>query len=404
MLEARLADSVVRQSITVTRLGSASPAPPLRIRRDSGWVRLERLPSDTLDAATQARPIYSRWLPGGSLALPLAQGIRLPVDASTGDAVRLHLAEGTSVWVPRADVAPTRPRERLAAGALRLTEGADRSAIEVSLDEPVPAHIDVVGTRVRWTLFGVVAPEAAGLEGGGRLVRSVRVTDAGDGRVILNVTLAEPPLGWRTVWRDSRMALELRPRPRLAGGLGGLVVAVDAGHPPGGSTGPGGLREDSVTLAVALETAKRLRALGARPILTRPDAAPVSLDQRLVLAEAADVHVFVSIHVNAPGDGRPPESVDGTRGYWQDPRDLSLAKALRDSVAAAMHQEAAGTVQSDLAVLRATWFATGLVEGTAHILPAREAYLRTPEGIAAYASGVVAALKAWTAEIRPEAP
>jgi N-acetylmuramoyl-L-alanine amidase len=189
--------------------------------------------------------------------------------------------------------------------------------------------------------------------------------------------------------------LEIRPSPPAGAGLIGLIVAIDAGHPPGGAIGPTGLTEDSLSLAVALEAAERLRGLGAKPILTRLDAAPVSLEARVLLAETAGAHLFVSVHVNAPGDGRPPESVDGTRVFWLRPHSQQLAKALEDSVAAALHQVRAGAIQSDLAVLRPTWFPSALVEGTTLVLPGREAYLRSPAGVADYAAGIIAGIRAW---------
>ena len=218
-----------------------------------------------------------------------------------------------------------------------------------------------------------------------------------DGPVIIDVILGAPLLGWRTSWQGGRAKLELRPVPGAATGLRGLIVALDPGHPPLGTLGPTGLAEDSLTLAVAIEAAKRLRALGARPVLTRQDARPVSLEARLARAEEAGAQLFVSIHANAPGEGRPPWSVEGTRVFWFQPQARSLAKALEVSVAAALHRDDSGIIHSDLAVTRATWFPAVLVEGTGLTVPAREAYLRSPGGIADYAAGVVAGIQGWLA-------
>jgi len=87
--------------------------------------------------------------------------------------------------------------------------------------------------------------------------------------------------------------------------------------------------------------------------------------------------------------------VDGTRVFWLRPHSQQLAKALEDSVAAALHQVRAGAIQSDLAVLRPTWFPSALVEGTTLVLPGREAYLRSPAGVADYAAGIIAGIRAW---------
>jgi N-acetylmuramoyl-L-alanine amidase len=153
-------------------------------------------------------------------------------------------------------------------------------------------------------------------------------------------------------------------------------------------------------LAVGQETARRLRELGATPILTRAGPEAVSLDERLVRAERAGAHLFVSIHANAPGDGRPPWSVDGTRAYWFQPNAWKLANALHDSVARVLRQPEGGIIYSNLAVLRGTWFPAVLVEGIALTVPLREAHLRTREGVAEYAAGLVAGIQGWAARPR----
>ncbi len=388
------ADTLTR-SVPIIRVQPV-PDPTVTVRPVDLQVRLRRLADPALDSATLARPVFSRWTPGGAMALPLTLGLRLRVDAETDDAVRLRLSRGVGVWVPRNDTEPlagrrTTPRT---VGELRTRRGQDRRIIRIDVSEPVPDAVERSTDRLRWTLFDATVGPAVRVESGPATMR-----DLGDGRVLIEVELDGPALGWRTAWRDGAMTLEIRddPRPGLGPDLKGLVVAVDAGHPPGGSTGPTGLYEGTMTLAVANEVARQLAARGATPILTRTDEAPVSLDARIALAEQADAHVFVSIHANAPGDGRPPWSVDGTRVFWTHHHVRPLARALRDSVAAALGQVPHGVNRSDLAVLRPTWYPATLIEGTALTLPEREALLRSPAGTAAYAAGVVAGLAAWVA-------
>lgn len=388
-----------RRSIPIIRT-SASPPPRIRLRPARGWVRLRRLPSDTMDSATQARPVFSRWTPGGALAVALPLGARLPIELETDQEVRVRLARGVVAWVSRAETEPvTPPREALSSlGQLALTQSGLRSVVALAAPDLVPSTVDVVGNQVRWTLFGVRAGHPASLAEGDGLVRRVSLRDRGGGRVDVNLELSGLPLGWRTAWRNGQVILEIRPTVVTRSGIEGLVVALDPGHPPEGAIGPTGLTEDSLTLAVALEAAQRLRALGARPILTRDTPAPVSLEARVARAEAANAELFVSIHANAPGDGRPPESVDGTRVYWWHPHAFPLARALRDSVPVATGQGRMGTVQTNLAVLRPTWFPAALVEATALVLPVREAWLRSPEGIAEYAAGIIGGIQAWQLE------
>lgn len=394
-LEAREGGAVLRRSIPLTR-SRPTPDPPALPRPVARWVRLRRPPSDPADPARQASPIYSRWTPGGILALPLPQGIRLPADAETSGALRLRLAKGVAVWVPRAEVEDAPPRRSVPVVTdPRLRESATQSFLDVTVAEPLLTTVELVGRHLRWTLFGAKSAVTRPMPESHGLVRGVTVRESKDGPVFIDVALGAPVLGWRTTWGQGRARLELRPVPVAANGLTGLVVALDPGHPPGGTIGPTGLAEDSVTRAVAIEAAKRLRALGARPVLTRGDARPISLEARIALAEKAGAQLFVSIHANAPGDGRPPWSVDGTRVFWLQPQARRLAESLEDSVAAALHLEGSGIIHSDLAVTRATWFPAVLVEGTGLTMPAREAYLRSPRGIAKYAAGIVAGIQGW---------
>jgi len=391
VFEARRGSDTVRRSVPVpVRRGRRLPAPT--VRPADRWIVVRRPPSDTVDSATQARPVFSRWTPGGDLALALPQGLRLRVAAETDDAVRIALAPGWAVWIPSEEAAQTpAPTAGSRITRLELSQGRLAWAVDAVTAERLASHVDVMGERVRWTLFGASAASVTPLKPRGQ-IRSARVRENRDGRVVVELGLAAPPLAWRVVWREGAMRLELRERPAS---LTGLVVALDPGHPPLGTVGPGGLHEDSVTLAVAQVAARRLEQLGARVVLTRSDERPVSIDERLAIAESADAQVFLSIHLNSPGEGRPPGSVDGTRAFWLDPSQFDLAVALRDSVAAAMGQVPVSTVQSNLAVLRATWFRAVLVEATALVLPVREASLRTEAGVAAYAEGLVRGLEAW---------
>lgn len=374
---------------------------PARARPVVGWVQLRRMPNDTVDEATRRRPVFSRWFPGGPLALPLPLGARLPMDARTPDALRLRLSEGTRVWVSAVEtdtLAQGRP-DPLLLGSARVTEADSVLQLSVDAAEPLPSTLEIGASKVRWSIFG--ARHATDLlenaTSGGYLRAASRLPGA-PGRADFELITASPPVGWRTRWKDGKLVLQLRQPWPAARGLVGLVIALDAGHPPGGAIGPTGLREDSVTLAVAQAAARELQRLGARPILVRPDSRALSLEARIASAEAAEARVFVSIHLDAPGDGRSPLSADGTQTLYYQPFAERLALILEASVARATRQPWRGTSLEDLAVLRATWFPAALIEGTCLVLPDREAWLRTPAGVAAYAAGIVAGLARWAGD------
>ena len=81
-----------------------------------------------------------------------------------------------------------------------------------------------------------------------------------------------------------------------------VIVALDPGHggEDPGATGPSGLREKDVVLAVALMLRERLNALpGFRVMLTRDADFFVPLNERVRKARRVQADLFVSIHADA---------------------------------------------------------------------------------------------------------
>ncbi len=133
-------------------------------------------------------------------------------------------------------------------------------------------------------------------------VKSIAVTNRESGRVTVQVVLS-------TSNRSSPAtgsANEADPRPsgttrRNRWSL--TTVVIDAGHggKDPGAIGLGGVREKDVTLAVALEVRKRIRAgmPGVKVIMTRADDSFVELYRRGQIANAAEGRLFISIHCNS---------------------------------------------------------------------------------------------------------
>jgi N-acetylmuramoyl-L-alanine amidase len=81
-----------------------------------------------------------------------------------------------------------------------------------------------------------------------------------------------------------------------------IIVAIDPGHggEDPGATGPTGLREKDVVLAVALKLRDRINALpGMRAMLTRDADFFVPLHERVRKARRVQADLFVSIHADA---------------------------------------------------------------------------------------------------------
>jgi N-acetylmuramoyl-L-alanine amidase len=159
--------------------------------------------------------------------------------------------------------------------------------------------------------------------------------------------------------------------------LRGLVVAVDAGHPPGGARGPTGLREAEINLAVALRLARLLERANARVILTRSDDTALGLYERARIAEAAGAHLFVSLHQNAFPDGVDPFVASGTSTFYFHPHAEGLARALQAELLHELRLRDLGVGRTSLAVLRGlTWMPAALTESMYLMVPQQEAALR----------------------------
>ncbi|MEO7966492.1 MAG: N-acetylmuramoyl-L-alanine amidase, partial [Gemmatimonadaceae bacterium] len=395
---ARRGSDSARKVVTLQHDEEAKPIPPNDVRSYGAWVRMRRLPSDTADRATQVRPIYSRWRPRGNVALPLVQGMRLLADAQTDSAIRLVVASDVRVWVTREDATNSPPRQRLlAAGALLLARDSSGVTLSIPVSEPLPFTVELSGDRLLWTVFGATwkAPPRA-LDGAARIIRRAVPHNETRGRITVDLGLNALPIGWKGEWRDGAMRLRVRQAHVAANGVRGLRILLDPGHPPDGSTGPGGLAEDSVTLAVARAAAARLQSLGADVSLTRRDARRLSVEARAAMIDERSPELFVSIHANSPGPGRPPGAVDRTVVYWSDPHAIWLARAMAQGVGDALQQPTRGNSQGEYAVLRSAWATSVLVEGFGLVLPEREAFMRSGAGIDAYARGIVDGIVKWS--------
>jgi N-acetylmuramoyl-L-alanine amidase len=78
-------------------------------------------------------------------------------------------------------------------------------------------------------------------------------------------------------------------------------IAIDPGHGGSdpGASGPAGLREKDVTLAVARRVASVLTEAGLKVLLTRDDDRFVPLEERTARANEFGADLFISIHCNA---------------------------------------------------------------------------------------------------------
>jgi N-acetylmuramoyl-L-alanine amidase len=118
------------------------------------------------------------------------------------------------------------------------------------------------------------------------------------------------------------------------------TIVIDPGHGGKdiGASGPGGMQEKDVTLAIANKLAVALATkLGARVILTREDDSVVSLDQRTAVANQYKADLFLSVHLNAA----PVKGAHGSEVYF-----LSLEASDELAKKAAESENASGSASA----------------------------------------------------------
>jgi len=360
-----------------------------------GLVRVGVASADS-DEVVIARPVA-----GGTYKWFIIPGTVLRATGRQGDAVRVALEAGLDVWVDASVVT-------------KLPTGANVPRRVVSNVRVVPADgfVDVVmpmsarpayrieseGRTVRLTLHGVTGnTDIVWFQRADPFVRDLQWTNEASDRAVYTLQLDRELFGWRAFWRGDAFVLRLRRTPDVdaARPLAGLRIAVDPGHPPAGSTGPTGLYEGVVTLAIGERVQRLLTERGATPIMTRTTAAPVALGERPMMARKADAHAFVSIHLNAKPDGVNPYLNNGSGTYYFHPSGAGLARAIQSRLLVQLGLNDEGTWFDNLAVVRNAWMPSVLVEGAYVIVPTQEAALRTPEFQEAYALAIVEGLEAW---------
>lgn len=369
---------------------------------DARWVTLApdaRAANDT-DRVVSARPTRggtNRWL--------LLPGTRVEMTAAEAQQVRVRLDDRVQGWIAVADAvelpAGAAPPVRIAR-SIRVVSESGWVDLSIPMSEPAPHLVESVGDRLTLTLYGTrseidnvryLPPDD--------FVRLVDWTQETEQRVQVRVHTARAPLGYQALWRDGAFVLRIRRTPEIDGRapLRGLTIAVDAGHPPGGATGPTGLYEAEAVLVVAERLRAMLEARGASVLMTRATRDPVDLYARAPAARRAGAHAFVSIHLNALPDGVNPFAAHGTSTYFFHPGSARLARLVHEGMVARLGLRDLGVFRGDLAVLRPTWMPAVLCEGAFVMIPEQEWMMRTAEGQGAYARGVADGLEQFFREL-----
>ena len=362
------------------------------------------LDDDSLENGQTDSITVGRALPGGTYAWFFPTGTRVAAIGRRNTDVRLRLSRQAEAWVSAIDVRPLSPggpAPQATVGSISVTRTPDGAVARIPVTQRAPFRVEENERSVMLTVYGATGdvdwirygpPDSP--------IRRITWRQAEADEVALTFELEQPLWGYRTRWDRNDLLLEIRRPPRIDAGdpLKGRVIAVDPGHPPGGASGPTGLREAEANLAVGLELRRLLEAAGARVVMTRTTDTVIDLAPRVAFAERAGAEVLVSVHNNALPDGLNPFVNNGTSVYYNQPRSLPLARAVQAALLRRLGLRDLGVGRGDLALVRGTWMPSILTEGLFMMLPDQEAALRSPEGQRLYAQGVADGLRAYFAE------
>ncbi|MEP7346690.1 MAG: N-acetylmuramoyl-L-alanine amidase [Gemmatimonadaceae bacterium] len=348
------------------------------------------------------RVVIARPVPGGTYKWFLMPGTIVRQTARVGENARIRLDSGLDVWVEAAELrglpAGFVPPRRVTANARVVASGGDWSEVFIPMSARPAYAVEEEDRAIVVTLYDTQAnTDIVNYASADASVERVVWEQVASDRARYTIQLRHAPYGYLVRWESGALAIRVRRPPVIdpAHPLTGLTIAVDAGHPPGGSTGPTGLYEPVATLAIALRVQAYLETRGARVVMTRTAPGAIALNDRPVIARRANAHAFVSIHLNALPDGVNPFISHGTGAYYFNTHSVALARELQRGMVRRIGLRDLGTNYDNLAVLRPTWMPAVLCEGAFLMIPEQEAALRTAEFQDRYALGVVEGIEAY---------
>jgi N-acetylmuramoyl-L-alanine amidase len=348
------------------------------------------------------RVIIGRPAPGGTYKWFLFPGTTLEMTGKTAGFTRVRLDSGLEIWIADGDVVPLpagtpQPRRATLNARTRSTPDWVDVVIPIQGGERPAFFVDEGARSLAVTLYGTRAnTDIINYAENDTLLRTVEWKQVLDDRAELDIALRQPLYGYLVLWEDGNLVIRVRRAPAIDGGhpLRGLTIAVDPGHPPIGSTGPTGLYEAVAVLPVGEKVRQLLEERGARVVMTRVTNDPVELGLRPIIARRANANAFVSIHLNAYGDGvNPLAARNGSGTYFFRKLSEPLARPVERGLVRHMGLPNLGVYYDNLAVVRPSWMPMVLTEGAFVIIPEQEAAMRTPEFQARYAQGIVEGLE-----------
>ncbi|HMA23689.1 MAG TPA: N-acetylmuramoyl-L-alanine amidase [Gemmatimonadaceae bacterium] len=346
--------------------------------------------------------VIGRSTPAGTYKWMFLPGTIVQVTGHSGDNVRVRLDSQLEAWVDSVNFRTMTlgaPAPRRVVTGMSLVPSAEWVDVVMPVSSPPPFLLEQDLDRLTLTLYGTQAtPDIIRYLQNDSLIRLLNWTPEQSDRVRITMELSRPPFGYLALWDSTRgFVLRLRrpPRVSLAKPLEGLTITVDPGHPPGGGIGPTALTEAQAVLPISQKLREILEQRGAHVVVTRTTMDAVDLHLRSVIARRANSHVFVSIHLNAFGDGVNPFANNGTSTLFFHPQTEPLARLVQAGMTREMGLRDLGIHYQNIAIGRTTWMPSLICEGAFLMVPEQENAVKTPEFQQRFARGVADGIEAY---------
>ncbi len=402
----RLRDTGRGTELLVTR-GADTVRFSLVTRDTTAVTGLVILGGDSSAVSDTDRVVAGRSIPGGTTKWLLLPGTVVEATGRVGAMVRVRLDAMIEIWVEEAFVRPLDAgvaRPRRTAGDARVVPGEDWADLIIPMSERPAYYVEPQERSLVLTLYGTQGnTEHLRYLGNDSTIRVVHWEQVASDRARYTIHLAHAPFGHLVFWERGALVVRVRRQPPISrqSPLRGLRIVVDAGHPPAGATGVTGLYEAVPVLAVAEIMRTMLEARGATAVMTRTTDQPLALGERPIIARRANGHAFVSIHLNAFGDGVNPFVSHGTGTYFYHTHSEPLARAIQRRMVLRMGLPDLGRYHESFAVTRNPYMPAVLTEGAFLMFPDQENALRTEPFQRAYAESIVEGLEDYFRTLAP---
>ena len=190
-----------------------------------------------------------------------------------------------------------------------------------------------------------------------------------DNMLMYHVTLKDKKnfYGFNIVYENGCMIVKLNNPQTLSDGdkpLTGKRIVVDAGHggSDGGAPGPGNKPEKVLNQNIATILAKKLEALGAEIVISRPNDETVDLYERMDILNAECPDMAISVHHNSIAGSANALKAKGFMALYSNNSGVSLSEIVSDTVCRELGRLQKPTAYQKLAVCRNHRFPSTLVE------------------------------------------